>query len=211
MQGDRRVIRFNLRGHAENKEDSTEFSIQLLSEDLFGLLQFLNVEKAVLIGHSMGGMISKQFALNYPEMVEQLIIVASVSRMLFSPGRKLLVALSRLVPFRLFVRLNITRAFRRGFPKEELEKHIANSQRVSRHVVMSCYDAMCQWDVSERLPSLSVKTLVIHSKYDTQFPLSEGKKIAQRIPGAVLKVTDCGHEIPLEKPAELSAAIQEVL
>ena len=151
------------------------------------------------------------FALEYPEKVERLIIVNSVQKMLYSPGRKLLISLSRLLPFHLFVRLNIMRGFQKGYPKAELNKQILASQRVPRHVVMSCFRGMCRWDVSERLSSLAVKTFIVHGRYDVQFPLCEGEKLARSIPGAVLKVLECGHESPLEKPDELTAAICEAL
>lgn len=45
-------------------------------EDLLSLLDHLELEKATLIGHSIGGQIATEFALNYPERVSNLVLIA---------------------------------------------------------------------------------------------------------------------------------------
>jgi pimeloyl-ACP methyl ester carboxylesterase len=57
------------------KPGSYQFSFQQLASNTAGLLSSLDVEKAVVIGHSMGGMLAARFALMMPERVEKLVMV----------------------------------------------------------------------------------------------------------------------------------------
>jgi len=52
-----------------------QFSFAQLAANTHGLLEDLGIERAVLIGHSMGGMLATRYALQYPDAVEQLVLV----------------------------------------------------------------------------------------------------------------------------------------
>lgn len=69
-----RVIRFDMRGYG--KSDTVKASISR-RHDLYRLLKHLNVERTHLLGCSMGGEISIDFTLEYPEMVSALIVVST--------------------------------------------------------------------------------------------------------------------------------------
>jgi pimeloyl-ACP methyl ester carboxylesterase len=69
-----RVIRYDLRGFGKSAEPSGPFSP---IEDLHSLLAFLKVERATVVGGSLGGMIAADFALEYPQTIEALVLVGS--------------------------------------------------------------------------------------------------------------------------------------
>src|SRR5690242_14993310 len=69
-----RVIRFDLRGHGQTTSPNMAYSHV---EDLRGLLDFPKVERAVLIGCSIGGTAVLDFALSYPQRVTALVLVSS--------------------------------------------------------------------------------------------------------------------------------------
>jgi pimeloyl-ACP methyl ester carboxylesterase len=69
-----RVIRYDLRGFGKSDAPLASFSP---IEDLRALLAFLKVEHATVVGVSLGGMIATDFALEYPETVEALVLVGS--------------------------------------------------------------------------------------------------------------------------------------
>jgi len=58
-----------------SKPEGYQFSFAQLAHNTRQLLQALKVERATVIGHSMGGMLASRFALNYPEQDEQLVLV----------------------------------------------------------------------------------------------------------------------------------------
>ncbi|WP_222911081.1 alpha/beta fold hydrolase [Pseudomonas sp. DNDY-54] len=58
-----------------SKPAAYQFSFAQLAHNTQALLQSLDIEQATLIGHSMGGMLASRFALNHPQMVDQLVLV----------------------------------------------------------------------------------------------------------------------------------------
>lgn len=75
-----RAIAYDLRGHGKSDIGRVHaFTIHDLVDDLRNLLDFLQVKKCTLVGHSIGGQISCIFAASYPERVSGLIIISSSS------------------------------------------------------------------------------------------------------------------------------------
>ncbi|MGW0881978.1 alpha/beta fold hydrolase [Streptomyces sp. NPDC002671] len=202
----RRVIRLDLRGHGESTGAGVR-TIAELAQDVLALLDHLGVERFVLVGHSMGGMISQTIALAHPERVERMVLVNSISRMAYSRGRGLLMAASTLAPFKLFVAANIQRAFAPGYPREEVRAHIRSSADTPREVVMTLYGAMRDFDVLDRVGEIRTPTLMVHGYHDIQLPVQQMLRMAKAYPDAVVRIIDAGHELPVEKPAELTAAV----
>ena len=72
--GQYQVVRYDVRGWGQTAEPVGEFSDHA---DLWGLLTYLGIEQAILVGCSWGGKIAIDFALTYPEMVKALVLVGS--------------------------------------------------------------------------------------------------------------------------------------
>ncbi|MFG2636790.1 alpha/beta fold hydrolase [Streptomyces sp. NPDC048362] len=206
----RRVIRLDLRGHGESTGAGVP-TIAALAEDVLALLDHLEVERFVPIGHSMGGMIAQTIALTHPARVERMVLVNSIGRMTYSRGRGLLMAASTLVPFKLFVAANIRRAFAPGYPREEVRAHIRASAGTPREVVMTLYGAMRAFDLLDRAGEIGTPTLMVHGYHDVQLPVRQMLRLAKAYPDAVVRVLDAGHELPVEKPAELTAVLDRFL
>ncbi|GKQ33902.1 alpha/beta fold hydrolase [Streptomyces sp. A012304] len=202
----RRVVRLDLRGHGESGGAGVK-TIDELAADVLALLDHLKIERCVLVGHSMGGMIAQTIALAHPGRVERMVLVNSIGRMAYNRGRGLLMAASTLVPFKLFVAANIQRAFAPGYPREEIRAYVKASADTPREVVMTLYGAMRAFDLLDRAGEIAVPTLMIHGYHDIQLPLKQMLRMAKAYPDATVRVLDAGHELPVEKPAELTAAI----
>jgi pimeloyl-ACP methyl ester carboxylesterase len=71
------VILFDNRGIGATSASESEFSISLFADDTAGLMDALNVKKANVLGWSMGSYIAQELALNYPERVNRLVLVAA--------------------------------------------------------------------------------------------------------------------------------------
>ncbi|MBN2398336.1 MAG: alpha/beta fold hydrolase [Deltaproteobacteria bacterium] len=76
-----RVIALDHRGHGMSSGPHEEegYSIPISSNDVYELLRLLDVDRCCLVGHSMGGFISLQFALDHPDLVSALVLVDTSS------------------------------------------------------------------------------------------------------------------------------------
>ena len=71
------VITFDNRGVGQSDKPAGPYTVQMLAADTVGLLDALKIEKAIIMGHSMGGFIAQAIALEYPERVDKLILCST--------------------------------------------------------------------------------------------------------------------------------------
>lgn len=72
-----RVLNYDLFGHGETVPPPIKPSLTVFSEQLRDLLDELNIDRCAVVGFSLGGMINRRFALDYPERVTALVILNS--------------------------------------------------------------------------------------------------------------------------------------
>jgi 3-oxoadipate enol-lactonase len=69
-----RTITFDNRGAGKSDRPPGPYTIKMMTEDTIGLMDHLNIEKAHILGVSMGGMIAQELAINNPERVNKLVL-----------------------------------------------------------------------------------------------------------------------------------------
>ena len=125
LKDKRRIIILDLRGHGQSDKPREEYSIKKFSEDLDSFMDKLGFAKAILVGHSMGGMIALQFTLDHQEKVEKLILIDTLAKSSFSIRRKMLFFISQIafsISYESFMRYYLKRIYRKNYPKLILEK-----------------------------------------------------------------------------------------
>lgn len=75
FRSDFRVTMYDLRGHGRSDMPSTGYTTLHMAEDLLGILDALEIEKASLLGHSLGADIAIHFSLLYPDRVDRVIAI----------------------------------------------------------------------------------------------------------------------------------------
>ena len=71
------VLTYDVRGHGGTKTPEGDFSMKIFADDLRALLGAPGIERACVLGYSMGGRIALQFALQHPEMTTGLVFANS--------------------------------------------------------------------------------------------------------------------------------------
>ncbi len=74
---DHQVILFDYRGTGKSSKAIQKYSIKMFTDDAAALLDHLNVEQAIVCGHSMGGVVAQLLALDHPRKVKKLILASS--------------------------------------------------------------------------------------------------------------------------------------
>lgn len=191
---------------------SDAFQVQLT----VGLMDALNVEDAVLVGHSAGGSIALQTALAYPERVSGLVLVdASVAADSGMPGLARWLAntpqLKRLGPY-----LSRSLTGKEGdafleaswydftkFTEEDKAAYRKPLQIANWDVALWEYTkANSGANLMQRLAEIRIPALVISGEDDRIIPLAESQRIAAELPNAQLTaLAACGH-VPQEECPE---------
>jgi pimeloyl-ACP methyl ester carboxylesterase len=80
LSNDFRVFAYDLRGRGDSDKPETGYSIPIHARDLAGIIDALELERPVAVGHSLGAFIALQFAVEYPEKLRKLVLIDAGGR-----------------------------------------------------------------------------------------------------------------------------------
>jgi len=213
------LIIFDNRGIGHTDAGSLETTtIAQMAEDTYGLLQALQIPKAHILGHSMGGMIAQELAISHPEVIDKLLLCSTIDKpskinnYLFTQ----FVETVKVLNYAKLVPTILTWCFSPAFFEshfdsiKEIEK-AAELNPVPKTVYISHLTAIQMHDARDRLGEIKAKTCVLGAKGDLLFTVEQEKEIASRITGAVLELTDGGHANCWECPGDFNAAVEKFL
>lgn len=212
FKNQRRITILDLRGHGKSDKPLGRYSITQFSNDLYSLMKHLHIEKAIIVGHSLGGMTALRFTLDYQDMVDKLILIDATAKPSFSFVTKLLLSLSKIlmdVSYRSFLKIYISRYS--DLEEFDLEEALARLLKTPKYVIKSCFTALAGFDVTSELANIRVPTLIIHGR-ESSTPLVLAEYMNENIPYAELVVIEgAGHASPKENPDEIWKAIEKFI
>lgn len=188
-----RTILFDNRGVGRSDVPPGPYPITTMADDAAAVLDAADVERAHVLGLSMGGMIAQEFALRFPARVRSLILGCT------GCGGPEGVPAGPEVAKALAARQTMTREqamwamapfiYDERTPRARIEEDFA--RRLSAPVSAEGYFAQMggirAWSgTRSRLPSIAAPTLVVHGETDRLVPPENGRILARAIPGAAL-------------------------
>ena len=184
------------------------YALSELADDAVGLLDHLGIQRAHIVGASMGGMIAQHVAMRYPGRVLTMTSIMStvggrmagapklsvIPMFLSAPPRDKEAYIERAI--KLFRTVGSKRLFDEDYVRESAEEgweRGINFAGTGRQLGAITADG----NRSKRLARVTVPTLVIHGKDDRLVTPSGGRATAKAIPGArLVMVDDMGHDLP---------------
>jgi pimeloyl-ACP methyl ester carboxylesterase len=225
LRGNFRTLVYDHRGLGGSRPCSGAITVEAMARDALALMDHLGWDSAHVVGHSMGGVIAQQLALDAPKRIRSLSLLCTFVR-----GKDG----ARPTPFVLWMtlrtRLGTRRMRRRAFlelilPKADLatEDTDALASRLvpilgrdladNPPILIKQLRALGNHDVSARLGELAgIPTWVVSAECDPIAPPSQGRRLAAAIPGAAF---DCfpgaSHGLTLHRPELLNRGLENFL
>jgi pimeloyl-ACP methyl ester carboxylesterase len=209
------VLAVDLPAHGKSP-GAIRTSVEALARWLVAFLDAAGVEKAALVGHSMGSLVTLQAAIDAPARVSRLALVGTSVPM--AVGEAFLAAARDDDPAGLD--MEVTWGHARGallaaspVPGTSLFRASrALNGRANDGVLHADLTACHTWQPSlERIRAMKTPTLVVVGRRDQMTPQKAGRALAAEIPGAKLVTLDAGHSMMSEAPRELLRALRDFL
>jgi pimeloyl-ACP methyl ester carboxylesterase len=214
------VIAPDLLGHGQSAKPRGDYSLGAFASGIRDLLLALGHDSATVVGHSLGGGIAMQFAYQYPERCERLVLVSSgglgrdvhlLLRAATLPGSELVLPLlnsdrlrnvGRLVTgalgrFGITLSPDITEVARgaSSMPDAEARGAFLSTLRAVIDERGQRVDARDRLYLAEAMP-----TLIMWGARDPVIPVEHGAEAHEAMPGSRFEVLDAGHFPQLEEP-----------
>jgi pimeloyl-ACP methyl ester carboxylesterase len=217
------VVMFDNRGVGQSDKPAGPYTAQMLAADTVGLLDALGIEKAIVMGHSMGGFIAQAMTLDFPQRVAKLILCSTnfggPRHIPVTPeAMKVLTDVTSDALTRFKNGLAVSTA--PGWPEknpEMIEEWIR--WRVANPIEPVHYQAQLAIGLGllpeaaafeNKLPEISVPTLILFGAHDKVVPPANADLLAKQIAGSQIRILpDAGHFFPLEIPEAASKAVIE--
>ena len=204
------ILSVDLPGHG-NSEGPSLKSIEEISDWVKSLMNVLDIKKIIIIGHSQGCLVGIDFASRYPNLINDLVLVAGSYKM--SVNQDLIdyaeAGDEKAILLMMKWGYEGSKAFIGGNPV----KKIINSSREIREVLAVDLNACKNYKSGkESLEKINCPTLCIFGDLDKMVPLEVGNKMSSMIKNSEKKViNNCGHMIIFEKAFEMRKIVKEFL
>lgn len=199
----------------------TPYTLGDMAEDGVGLLDALGIERAHIVGASMGGMIAQHIAFSHPDKVLSLTsIMSTTGNPKLPPAQKEAITVLTKRPASMEEKVLVEHGMKigrtigsPGYPADEERLRANTTANVRRSVYPAGMPRQLAAIIADgcrraRLAGVTAPTLVIHGEADPLVPLAGGQDTAAHIPGAHLKtIPGMGHDLPLGLVEEIADAI----
>ena len=207
-----RVIVPDLRGFGAS-ERREPFTIQRHARDMRTLLSALSIERAHVVGLSMGGAVAIELALRAPQVVASLVLVNTAPGFTLTSWQRRRMAWLRVLVALVLGVGGVARVTGKGvFPARNQgrlrKRFIRRASHTSRWVYLATLRALTRWNAESRLAAIRAPTLIIGAQHD--FTTSaEKRRWCARIPGArFVEIAGSRHHTELDSPERLNHIIQ---
>lgn len=197
----------DLPGHGRSPAPART-TIDEYAQDVIALMDALNIPRAVIVGHSMGGAIGQMMALDYPERVAGLILIATSAKLSVHPDLldHVLTDQARVAS------LLVERFWSPGVSEMVQAQSYQALMGVPAATLHADFTACNCFDVRARLSEIAAPALVIGAVGDRMTPRKHVEFLAAGIPGAKLVMLESdGHMLAQEKPDTIASLIQQWL
>lgn len=202
------VFRVELPGHGDSGGPG-EGSISAYAKWVrMAVSEALKPGPYVLAGHSMGGAIALELAIDPPEMMKGLVLVGSGARLGVMP------AIFRMLeedPDKFFQSIDQV-AFFSDTPPDVRELAIQSMRRCSPSVLLKDFKACNRFDIRDRLKEIRLPTLILCGRDDRLTPVKYSKYLHQNITDSrIVLIPQAGHMVMAEAPEPLNRVLEQFL
>jgi len=192
-----RVIVLDPRGHGRSSAPTDGYAMAVFARDCAAVLDAAGVARAHVLGTSFGGMVAQHFALDFPERVDGLVLgctTAGGSRHVLPRAEDAATFVAAAsepdmeTAVRMRLRMNYSPAYAQAHEAEIIARAQEHAHFRSEAGTAGQLAAVQGHDTWERLPAIAAPTLILHGDEDGIVPVANAHILAERIPGARLKI-----------------------
>lgn len=216
-----RVLIFDNRGAGKSSVPDYPYTTTMMAKDTLGLMDALNIPRAHIVGHSMGGCIAQQIAITAPHRVNKLVVACSrtkisvIANMIFSmretlqiQGVPITTLAEYVLPFLFSEQFLKSTTYVNGFIQWTANNPNPQSLMGYQHQL----HAVKTHDISDKIEHIIAPTLVLAGEEDIVMPAKHAEAFAASLKnGRFMAFQQCAHMPHVEYPKEFAETVLRFL
>jgi pimeloyl-ACP methyl ester carboxylesterase len=206
-----RGISITQRGHGDSDRPGS-YTGDDFAADVDGLMQALGIERATIVGHSMGSFVAQTVAIRYPHRVKKLVLIGSAA----VAGNEIIVGLNDFVQTltdpvdSTFIYEFQASTIYYPVPQPFLDMVVQESRKLPAQVWKDALVGLINTVNAPRLGEIQAPTLVVWGDRDGIFTRADQDALVAAIPNATLTVyPETGHGLHWERPREFTRELEK--
>ena len=228
-----KIISFDNRGSGKSERPDMPYTMEMFVDDINGLMDYLEISRAHLIGLSLGGMICLNFVLKYPNRVKKLVLINTLAQLpddfdpeIYINSKIEALELAKKDPelsfwqstkfgfyhkFRIKMKANPKERFYGLWSVEDVLKYYKTDPPTAQDI-RNIASSFKTHNTYEKLPEIKHKTLLLTASHDRLVPKEKMLEIHKKMPNSTYQIIEkAGHESPKEKAPEVNKIILKFL
>ncbi len=216
FRGKNKMIFVDNRGHGQSEKplEKELYSLDHFVSDLDAVVSDVGLDKFILVGHSLGSMISMKYTHNFPEKVIALILIGGGVRIrsFHRYGYPLALLLGK-IAYTLSSKYVAQISFGRSAARELREWGWKQAMEHSpSYAVINIYRTLAKINLRDVASKIKAPTLILVGEEDKALPVSKSMELNKLIANSKLVVVQkAGHCVMLEQPEDVNKAIDEFI
>ena len=228
-----KILSFDNRGSGKSERPNIPYTMEMFVDDIKGLMDYLEIKKAHLLGLSLGGMIGLNYVLKYPNAVNKLVLINTLAQLpndfdseAYINTRIEALELAKKDPelsfwqsthfgfypkFRIKMKANPKERFYGLWSVEDVLKYYKTDPPTAQDV-RNIASSFKTHNAYEKLHEIKHKTLLLTASHDRLVPKEKMLEIHKKMPNSTYQIIEkAGHESPKSRAPEVNKAIIEFL
>lgn len=228
------IVRWHYRGHGRSSvpKDLSKLSLEIMCDDLERVLDALQIEDAIFMGHSMGVQIILQAYAQFGERMKALVPICGtykypletfndsdvlakmlpyIDRVTSMAPKAVQAFWETVMPSQLsYMIAHLTELNHRLVRGEDFKPYLQHTGSMDVRVYVGMLKHLAEHSAEEILPTIDIPTLIVASEFDSFTPMHRSQKMQELIKGSELLVLPGGsHAGPIELPDTVTGAMEK--
>ncbi len=211
------VLRYDMRGHGKSEVTSGPYTLELLADDVVGLLDALKIDRVHYVGLSIGGMIGQSLAYHYGHRLRSLALCDTASIIPQEAQPIWQERIDKTLDKGMASQVDETMA--RWFTPSFLKQNPPMLDLIRKQILatpvagyLGCAEAIRRLNYLDRLAAIKIPTLIVVGEDDPGTPVAASQAIQSRIPHSRLIILKSArHFSNVEQPEAFNAALLKFL
>lgn len=201
------VILVDLPGHGESSGKGCK-SVEEYRDTVYEMMKELDMGKPYIVGHSLGGAIVQSLSITYPDSIKGAILIGTGAKLRVLPHILEGIMKDKETTINTIVEL----AFTKKASASLKNRAVNETMRCAAEVIFRDFHACNSFDVMASVSSLSIPALIVCGADDALTLPKYSLYLNKAIRGSrLVLVEDAGHMVMMEKPVEVSRAIEQFI